>query len=158
MDEFGTHQPVLQFLASKFKIKHVLEFGCGEYSTSLFLTQFPDLKSLLSIETDKDWAAKVKEKHSKDKRLELRLVEDSIATVHSLELNKFGLIFVDNTMDAKIREATIRAVATQNIGNAWVVIHDFDYMPYQKAAQTLQHIVVYTSLVPHTAVCWNDKL
>lgn len=59
---WGSHQPALRALAKFTKIRSVIEFGAGPYSTHLFLDReaFPDLTSLVTFEHRKDWAEKVK--------------------------------------------------------------------------------------------------
>jgi hypothetical protein len=45
-DDYGSHLPVFETILSAFKIKTVLEFGSGKYSTPLLVNR---CESVLSI-------------------------------------------------------------------------------------------------------------
>ena len=59
---WGSHQPALRALAKFTKIRSVIEFGAGPYSTHLFLDReaFPDLASLVTFEHKEKWAEEVR--------------------------------------------------------------------------------------------------
>jgi hypothetical protein len=61
-NEFATHIPILIGIARILPIRHVLELGCGTYSTLTFLnrTALPDLIGLDSLETDLAWAERLR--------------------------------------------------------------------------------------------------
>jgi hypothetical protein len=53
----ATHLPILcEVLSFLPSAEHVLEFGCGDYSTALFLQA---KRKVISVETDLEWANKV---------------------------------------------------------------------------------------------------
>ncbi len=58
---YGSHQPALRAIARFTKIRTVIEFGAGEFSTHLFLDQkaFPDLTALMTFEHKGEWAKQV---------------------------------------------------------------------------------------------------
>lgn len=64
MNGYGSHLPLLDMLFKSFKIKKVIEFGCGDFSTSFFLSKNA---SLISIEMqDPAWADKISKEHKID--------------------------------------------------------------------------------------------
>ena len=60
-DAWGSHMPALRAIARYIEIRSVIEFGAGLYSTQLFLSRhFPLLESLISLESNSDWADKAR--------------------------------------------------------------------------------------------------
>ncbi len=57
----GSHQPALRALARFMPIRSVIEFGAGVFSTHLFLDPeaFPDLASLVTLESEERWINEV---------------------------------------------------------------------------------------------------
>ncbi len=77
---YATHVPILVALSQLLNVRHVLEMGCGQYSTLTFLDTsiFPELVSLHSIENDHAWAEKITTLVNGDPRFRLSYVEDDI--------------------------------------------------------------------------------
>jgi len=158
--DYASHLPVLLGLARIFDLRSVLEFGCGYFSTLAFLDRsaFPLLTSLRSFESDATWLARVGGLAGSDLRLQTRLVEEPMETVLG-ELSPFGydLIFVDHSIDAGKRSATIRALAGWCADSALVVIHDFDVEIYRKSARAFPHRFEFRALNPSTGLVWKRK-
>ena len=149
--EYGTHQETLKWCARQKKIVRVLEFGAGLWSTPLFLDKnyFPDVAYVLSLEFSKEWADKVREAVT-DPRLEIR-------TEGSASLEGWDLIFIDS---AAPRETVISLVLKGNIGDALVVLHDYEMVSYQveiKQANAGMMWLVDASRFPWTAVGFKSK-
>lgn len=151
-DPYASHIPFLTRIGKG--VHSVLELGCGLYSTSLFLdlTVYPDLVKLVSVEHDYTWARRM----ALDPRLTMIItpepIEDYLAT---LNLGQFNLIFVDNSTDWETRAKTIRWLAQQDLGQARVVIHDYEYASYQEAAAGFTRRIVDSTTLPHTAMVWK---
>ena len=58
-----TQAPILLAAGRWWRIRRVLEFGCGEFSTKLFLDSryFPDLQQVESYENDPVWAERIRQ-------------------------------------------------------------------------------------------------
>jgi len=96
---YGTHVPVLKYLASHFKIENVLEFGCGVFSTITFLDKasFPDLKSLVSLESDAFWIDNILRMVGKDPRV--KIIHES--EKHFINSEKFSWVY-ENEYDLSL--------------------------------------------------------
>jgi len=91
LKDYATHIPILIGLARLRKVRSVLEFGCGHYSTLTFLnaSAFPHLERLHSIENDDSWAQTIEEAARNDHRWRLQLVDGEIAeSVVDLDLEE----------------------------------------------------------------------
>lgn len=148
---YATHLDFLTRLGPG--VRTVLELGAGKYSTSLFLNRdvYPDLTQLVSVEHVREWI----ELLPQDPRLMTIIVEDPATSVlpHLGEV-KFDLVFVDNS-PCEYREKAILWLKAHTRG-VKIVIHDFEYDAYQVAAEGFAHIEVDKTLVPWTAMVWND--
>jgi len=154
-----THIPVLLSLPSWIRVRNVLEFGCGDFSTRTFLDRqyYPELQRIDSYENDSTWATHIRQQFGGDARLSVRFVDGAICdTVHSLNLEQYDLVFIDDSATGEERSATIRAVALQCPKRAIVVVHDFEYYPYRRASAAFRHRFRFTSLNPNTGLLWND--
>ena len=91
---YGSHQPALRALAKFEKIRSVIEFGAGIYSTHLFLDRdaFPHLKSLVSLEHNRKWVEKVL---VEDKRHTV-IITDSENFVDYSKGMKADFVFLDS--------------------------------------------------------------
>ena len=157
LNDYATHIPILIGLSRSRKIRRVLEFGCGHYSTLTFLnrTAFPDLERLHSIENDDSWATTIQES-TKDDRWTMQLVDGEIAeSVADLNLEAFDLILIDDSKTSAQRAATIRAVASKQPQNPWVVIHDFEVDEYRDAASGFKYRHRFRAYNPETGVVGN---
>ena len=158
LNDYATHVPILIGLATIRKIKTVLEFGCGHYSTLTFLNRsaFPDLERLHSVENDASWAETL-QKVIKDQRWRLQLVDGPIAeSVSLLDLEAFDLILIDDSKDSTQRKATIRAIASRWPQRAWIVIHDYEVDDYRKAAAGFKHRHTFKAYNPQTGLVGNS--
>jgi hypothetical protein len=156
---YATHLPVLIGLARLLKIRKVLEFGCGQYSTLTFLDRqaFPDLVSLDSFEHDPDWIAQLSAHITADPRVKLNHVRDSIREViPRLDFADYDLIFIDDSLTAPERAATIGAVAGNCHPSNCTVIHDYEVEDYRRAARAFRHRFAFTAFNPQTGVVWNN--
>lgn len=158
LNDYATHVPILIGLARLRKIRSVLEFGCGHYSTLTFLNRsaFPHLGQLHSIENDDSWALTI-QKAAKDPRWTLQLVNGEIAdAVADVDLESFNLILIDDSKTSTQRAATIRAVARKQPQHAWIVIHDFEVEEYRRAASAFKHLHRFRAYNPETGVVANS--
>ena len=159
LNDYATHVPVLIGLARLRKIKSVLEFGCGNYSTLTFLNRaaFPQLERLLSIENDVAWAETLRASVKDDERWRLELVEGEISdSVAELNLEAFDLILIDDSKTSAQRAATIRNVVRKQPRHPWIVIHDFEVDEYQQAASGFQRRHRFRAYNPETGLMWNN--
>lgn len=159
LNDYATHIPVLIGLARRREIRHVLEFGCGHYSTLTFLNRsaFPHLERLHSIENDGSWAQTIEEAARNDRRWRLQLVNGEICeSVAGLELESFDLIMIDDSKTSAQRAATIGAIAAKEPRRPWIVIHDFEFEGYRRAASVFKHRHRFRAYNPETGVVTNQ--
>lgn len=154
MDSCATHVPVLKHLAKKRIYTKIVEFGCGNYSTATFLDKniFPDLKELISLETDKKWLRKIKQAMN-DTRLRLIYGKD----IKLIEISKgwtADLVFVDGHSYKTRVKTCIHAGSIAPI----VVLHDSETPGYlEKISPSFTRFEVFDNLTPHTAVFYKDN-
>jgi hypothetical protein len=142
------------------EIKHVLELGCGQYSTLTFLNHsaFPHLERLHSIENDNSWAETITKAAKHDQRWSLTLVDGEIAgSISGLDLEEFDLTLIDDSKTATQRASTIRAISAKDPQRPWVVIHDFDVEDYRKAASGFKHKHAFKAYNPWTGLVCNHS-
>ncbi len=128
--------PVLIPLGRSGRVRRVLELGCGPYSTGLFLDRrcFPRLQQLVSIEDNADWHHSVLSKLGADSRLDLRLAPDGAAVAaKTLDISAFDLVFIDDSKTGAERVRSIECVMSKLCPGTTVLIHDFEFQPYQDA-------------------------
>jgi len=158
-DPFATHVPVLLGVSALVRVRRVVEFGCGLYSTHIFLNPslFPHLQYLHSFDNDSAWANKVRDQVSDKNRFKLTLVSGSISSIVSgVEFSDYDLVFIDDSVTVEERTETISAVASGCSQSNIIVIHDFEQEPYRVAASTLPSRYTIDALVPHTGILWKD--
>lgn len=156
-NDYATHIPILIGLSRLRTIQHVLEFGCGHYSTLTFLNRaaFPHLERLYSIENDDSWAQTI-QGSTKDDRWTLQLVNGEISeSVGDLDLEVFDLILIDDSKTSAQRAATIRTIALKQPLHPWIVIHDFEVDEYRDAASGFKHRHRFRAYNPETGVVGN---
>lgn len=159
LNDYATHIPVLIGLARLREVRSVLEFGCGHYSTLTFLNAsvFPHLERLHSIENDDSWAQTIQEAAGSDSRWRLQLVNGEISdAVADLDLESFDLILIDDSKTSEQRVATIRAIAEKEPKHPWIVIHDFEFEDYRRAASAFRHRHRFRAYNPETGVVTNQ--
>ncbi len=153
-----THIPILLAAERWWRIQRVLEFGCGEYSTRLFLDSrcFPQLQQLDSYENDPAWAERIREQLGANPLLKLHLVNGPVAkAVGEIDIEAFDLILIDDSTTGRERCNTIRAVAAAQPQTPIVIIHDFEYLPYRQAASSFRHRYRFTGINPNIGMVWN---
>lgn len=153
-EPYATHLPVLIAMAALRPIRQVLELGCGEFSTTLFLDRraFPDLKRLVSVEDDPEWAENVRRRVGSDARLSLQVVEHIPESLPVGLTSKADLILIDNGRTAPERAAVIDVVARQLIPGQLVAIHDYEVPAYSRAARAFGWQVGMFELNPATGL------
>lgn len=140
------------------RIERVLEFGSGHYSTKTFLNRsaFPHLKQLHSVENDADWGETIRAAVRYDNRCEVKVVSGAMCdAVHTLDLEQFDLVLVDDSTSAEQRAATILSLSVLHPRNPWLVIHDYEIDDYRIAASGFKHRFAFKAYNPHTGVVFN---
>jgi hypothetical protein len=156
--DYATHIPILVGLGCSLEIAKILEFGAGFYSTLAFLNRaaFPDVTSVLTIESDSDWISRVYAAANDDPRLTIRHVPEPIENIlPELDLAEYDLVLVDSSTEAARRSALIRKLADQATGTCLVVIHDFEIDLYKQAAKGFSNRVDYSAFNPCTGILWH---
>lgn len=109
MNPFSTHLPTLKFLINEYNIQSVFEFGCGLYSTKLFIEK---CKTVYSCEMQSfDWYLKVKNSFTEQNNLTINYFEEidnpnlnatfkAIDYLRSLN-TYFDMVFVDGHKDSR---------------------------------------------------------
>ncbi len=149
--DHASHIPFLVGVGAAFPILAVVEFGSGTYSTSLFLNKkvFPKVEAVISVETDPEWLALVRESAGPDPRL--TLVDKDPVT---LALPYVDLVFVDNGPEQH-KIDTIRKLAERCTINTIVVVHDAETATYRKEIDKFQTKFISEKFNPGTAICTN---
>jgi len=122
MNAYGTHMPILESYIKAFRPVSVFEFGCGDFSTALFVRE---CRRVVSVEMQNEaWYSRMKEKHQSDNNVELLL---ALGRDPGLELltSRFDLIFVDGHMQSRTRQCEIGAAHADTI-----IAHDTDQPCY----------------------------
>jgi len=154
-DPYASHMEFLIRYCSHARC--VLELGCGDYSTPLFLnkTIFTQVERVLSLEHDQVWADKIKAAFP-DPRLQLVLVTEPLEDYLCLvKMHEFDLVFVDNGTDASTRAKTIEYIARNSTTGQKVVIHDYENQEYRDAARPFKHCILDGFRLPQTAMVWK---
>jgi hypothetical protein len=92
---YGSHVPALVTVSHDFPpIRSVVEYGCGRYSTPAFLNRdyFPDLETLVSVETNEPWAEDTRRRNADDR---LRLIMCEAREIAEQKVPAADLIFID---------------------------------------------------------------
>lgn len=109
MNPFSTHLSTLNFLIDEYNVRSVFEFGCGLYSTKLFIEK---CDTVYSCEMQsKEWYEKIKREFINSNNLCLRYFNeidngninanfDAINYFKSLN-TKFDMVFVDGHKDSR---------------------------------------------------------
>lgn len=150
---FSTHIPILIAIAKIYKIRSVVEMGCGVNSTLTFLDRraFPDLESLTSIENSREWFGKILDLTSRDARCTLKFCDDVLSScVDDHLLRDCDLVFIDDGVNAQERVRTIRHVLSRR--SKLVLIHDFENFPYRSAVRSVSSVYRFKALLPNTGV------
>lgn len=152
---YSTHKLVLMGLSSWLNfcgrpVKKVLELGCGPSSTPLFLNRqvFPSLESLVSMETNPDWAHTISMLFGGDDRLNLCVHESEDALLQDSKLfAPYDIALVDGATN----EGRVIALPTCLDMARFVVLHDVQEPELLKAVKA-PHVVFSVIESPWTAV------
>ena len=158
---YASHVPVLKAIARNHEIHRVLEFGCGDASTALFLDQeaFPHLKHLASLESNCGWARNIIVESLGDKRLEMIVANEysllEIARSIGKTREKYDLAFVDG-VDEYLRVASLLAV--QDFCDI-LVAHDTE-KTYWDDVRTLAGFTSYryAKAIPNTTIYLREGM
>lgn len=144
MNEYATHLPILRGLCNLISPRNVLEFGAGKFSTPFFLS-VTSVEKLVSVETDPEWARKVKE-----------ACPDSRLTVRKTAPNPkdFDLVFIDDGHYPPERVKTIRKVLSKE--HPPVVIHDAEVPEYRTEIRGCERSILFCLDTPQTAFIWPE--
>ena len=148
MEPTATHLPILHDLLKYGGIKTVLEFGCGVYSTSTFISAGCELTSV-EMQSEK-WYELVKQMHP---QADIRLALGPFAW-QSLEYKpRYDMIFVDGHGDSR-PDCMEWAKARTDI----IVAHDTEHPYYQwdRANMSGFRKEVYDAIIPHTTL-WTRQ-
>lgn len=159
-DPYATHIPVLLFSPTLRPIRHVVEFGCGRYSTMLFLNRscFPDLETLDSYEDEPRWAEAIVADADSDCRLRMHVTPGAVAeAAKAVCCDDYDLVFIDDSTSVGARVKTISAVSAQRPARPLVLVHDFEMPEYRQAAAGFKNRFRFTALNPNTGLVWNSN-
>jgi hypothetical protein len=148
-------------IASRYRIRSVLELGAGRFSTPTLLNRaaFADLERLDSLENDSEWAKTVKELAGRDPRLDLKLVDGPIsAAVANLDFSAYDAVLVDDSTRLEDRVETIKGVAARTGSSTIVLIHDYEVADYRRASARFRNRYAFTAFTPQTGALWNGSL
>jgi hypothetical protein len=158
---YATHVPILAGLAVIRDVRRVIELGCGNYSTMIFLDRvaFPSVERVDSYENDKEWASKMIGLAGGDSRLHMTVDAKPMADlVRQANLDECDVLLIDDSQTAAGRSATIEAVASARPLRPLVVIHDFEVVSYRRAARGFDNRLRLTCMNPNIGLAWNGAL
>jgi predicted O-methyltransferase YrrM len=164
-DIYASHMKVLAELGAYFYIKSVLELGCGQYSTLMFLDRqkFPHLDTLVTLEDNQGWYNSIDvaahEKYndlSTDRWVFTYTHNPMHKAVANLDLSSFDLIFVDNGQDILSRVEALEVLSDVQ-PRGMVVVHDYENREYQHSTQKFPIKTVYSVATPWTAVLYSTN-
>ncbi len=152
MNPWSTHLPVLKCLMENFRIKRVLEFGMGDFSTTVFLKHNP--KILVSIEHNLNWLNKCKT-NRKNHVCRFSTTQQVNRILETMD-EKFDLVFVDGPSNSRV--ACIEAAFPKA---RFIVLHDRNDPAYMwnrtKVPKGWYEVVHKKWKKWHTSVLSNDK-
>lgn len=121
MEPTATHLPILAKMLDRHEVKKVLEFGCGLFSTKLFIERGCDL---ISVEMqNEDWMHKV---HEVFPKADIRLALGAEAWRKLGLADRYDLIFVDGHADSR-PECMMWAKNYTDL----IIAHDTEHPYYQ---------------------------
>lgn len=158
--DYGTHVPALVSLGAFTPVKTVLEYGCGRFSTPAFLnkTWFPEVDSVLSLESDQNWMVDTA-KRNNDERLTLKLC--SIDKMHELQVPETDVVLIDCDHDTSSgKDFSVRSslIKKHESSDAILVVHDSNFAqirPSVEAAAFKYKKTYVPPTGPHTTVMSN---
>lgn len=159
-DPYATHLPILLLLSRLAPVHRVLELGSGMYSTLTFLNRryFPELQALMSFENDEEWSRNILKAVGQDSRLQLVTVTGAIEKqLKSIDIDSYDLVLVDDSVAPDQRVKTIEQLALLKPERPFIVIHDYEFVAYRRAARAFSNRFRFTALNPNSGVVWNRR-
>lgn len=148
-ETYGSHQAVLRRIAEKCEIRSVVEYGCGEYSTLLFLDTgvFKDVTSVDSYDSDNDWMNSIRARAYSD-RLHLHYRElDELPWINPKPIA--DLIFIDcgaEWSNGKYSyDIRARLIHRHKTDSHIVVVHDTED---PQLAAACESSYIFSSVIP----------
>ena len=144
LDPTATHLPVFESLFRRYPIKTVLEFGCGMFSTAMFVNAGCDVTSIEM--QNKPWYDKVK---AELPTVDLRLALGPFEWEELVLKPRYDLIFVDGHRDSR-PECLEWAKAHTDL----IVAHDTEhpYYGWDRANMDGFRVKIHKELSPWTTV------
>lgn len=130
-------------------VAHVVELGCGFFSTSMLLNRniWPFVHSVISYEHSPEWSRYI-EYITRDPRL-------TFMDEMPFSISLADLVLIDNGDNRADRIKGIRHVIECDAGSL-IVLHDANEREYMQAIEPhFENCIVYTGAYPHTAILWN---
>lgn len=149
--QYSSHLPVLREFGQRADIKRVVEWGAGPFSTPAFMDPaiFPNLVSLLSIESEPMWCIWVQSRFQQDHRLTL-LELPEFPQICLILHNPYDLAFVDG-MTVQMR---YNAAAKSAYRARFVILHDAQVSHYARIIKGFKYVRIFDpgDGTPHTAI------
>jgi hypothetical protein len=148
LDPTATHLPVWDVLFSDHKIKDVLEFGCGLFSTQAFVARGCNVTSIEM--QHREWFDKIKDAIPS---VDIRLALGPQTWRDEPLKDRYDLIFVDGHGDSR-PDCLMWAKDRADI----IVAHDteHDYYDWARADMSGFDVKLFDDLSPTTTV-WTRK-
>ncbi len=153
-NDYASHMIILAALGYTVghsrKITHVLELGCGLYSTPQWFNRmtWPHIKSVVSYEDNPIWRRHV--------RFVIRDPRFTLTDIWPSSINTADIILIDNGQDEIDRLGAIGYVTQAQNVTGMVILHDANEPQYMAAIEPhFDHCIIYTGAYPHTALLWN---
>ncbi len=148
---YATHIPILIGFSRVLKIKRVLEYGGGNFSTRLFLNKevYPEVTGLTVCENDTAWLETVRGIVHNDGWPRATI----LSGIDELPADKYDLVFIDaDTESHKLDLIKLAGKTRRNI----TVVHDSEHAPYAQAINnSFQRWFSFAAFNPETAIAWN---
>jgi len=158
MDAFSTHQPVVIHLLNTINQGDVLEFGMGWYSTPIMhLICGLQGRTLLSVDTDKEWADKFEAYKAPWHKVALTGQVPLLSGTHPMFDHHYSVAFVD-AAPAEIRQPVI--VKLKDIAD-YIIVHDSECTfqgrenVYKYDFSMFKHVMHFKPMNPATSVLSN---
>ena len=156
---YATHIPILTYLLHTLKPQNILEYGGGDFSTSLFLDHetFPSVKQLTTVEDNKDWSDRLNNKFGGNPRWRLAYVNPRDKYDLRIKLNNFDFIFIDDCLLPEDRAKTVDFVI-QNTDDATIIVHDFEKRKLNATRKLAKYTYVSNFWKPQTGILSHSML
>lgn len=158
--KFASHLPTLLAVGRLAQPAHVLELGCGRFSTASFLDRryFPSVASLHSVEDNASWAKDVENRLKDDPRLHLQSVASVEEFVRNSDISAYDLILIDDSSTPEQRARTIRQVLKKASRHSVIVVHDIEQPEYWPVVPEDALVFNLSALYPTTGVIGSGRI